>query len=294
MSTLFTATAEAGLIPVPNGNFEADILADGGYTIFTATSWVPFGGVGYGAGVFNPTTAQYAGEAPEGQNVGWMVTYNSAGLLQTLSATYQAGYTYMLTALVGDRDDYAIASFRLGLFAGGISLAENGAPLPPEGGFTLVTTTFDADSTVDGVPIEIRLSAYPGVDVDPDQDPSATGTVVDFDDVQLESSVTVTSVVPRPSGQRGFALHPPVPNPFNPGTSVAFELPEQSPASLRVYDASGRLVRRLIDRQVIPGGRHVVEWNGRNDRGEPVATGVYFCRLEAGAFTETVRMVLVK
>jgi len=281
----------AAPIPVPNGDFETVPLADGGFTIFTDPSWTTFGGVGYGAGVFNPTTTQYASEAPQGQNVGWMVVYNSAGLLQLLSETYQAGNSYTLSALVGDRDDYALAEFHVGLFADGILVSDGSSPAPPEGGFTLVSTTFDADGSVDGLPIEVRLYAYASGDVDPDQDPGAGGSVVDFDDVKLEVTPTVTAA---PSARAGFVLHQPFPNPFNPRTTLAFELSESGPVRLAVYDASGRRVRELVRGELVAVGRHDVEWNGRDDLGRPVASGVYFARLEAADSVATVRMVLVE
>jgi hypothetical protein len=83
------------------------------------------------------------------------------------------------------------------------------------------------------------------------------------------------------------------PNPFNPTTTIAFALPEPSDVSLEVYDVSGRLVRTLVD-----GGRsegvHRVVWDGTNDCGADVASGVYFCRLSALGETRRARMVLLK
>lgn len=285
------AHAVATPIPIPNGDFEAVLLADGGFTIFSDPSWTTFGGVGYGAGVFNPTTAQYAGEAPQGENVGWMVAVNSAGLSQVLSENYQAGNSYTLSALVGDRDDYALATFHVGLFADGVLVAEGTEPLPPEGGFTLVSTTFDADGSVDGFPIEIRLFAFTNSNVDPDQDPGSGGTAVDFDDVKLEVNPTVTAA---PTVQAGFVLHRPFPNPFNPRTTLAFTLAEPGPVRLAVFDATGRRVRELLRGEVVAAGRRELQWDGRDDLGRPVASGVYFARMNASESLATVRMVLVE
>jgi flagellar hook assembly protein FlgD len=62
-----------------------------------------------------------------------------------------------------------------------------------------------------------------------------------------------------------------------------------------VYDASGALVRTLVDRDEVPGDDiQRVEWNGRDDRGVPVASGVYFYRLTAGDFVKTNKLVLLK
>jgi YD repeat-containing protein len=84
------------------------------------------------------------------------------------------------------------------------------------------------------------------------------------------------------------------PNPFNPQTTIGFELPEQGGVKLRVFDLQGRLIRTLIHAEVLAPGRHDAVWNGRDDTGRQAAAGVYFYRLEAGEFRETKRMVLVR
>jgi len=101
-----------------------------------------------------------------------------------------------------------------------------------------------------------------------------------------------TGIGDRPA-EYAFALHQNVPNPFNPVTRIAYELPARMRVSLRVYDVDGRLVRRLVDTAEGPGFCSVT-WEGQNDAGEPVASGVYFYRLEAGARTETKKMVMLK
>jgi 1,4-alpha-glucan branching enzyme len=88
-------------------------------------------------------------------------------------------------------------------------------------------------------------------------------------------------------------LEPNYPNPFNPMTTIRFSLARTRNATLRVYDVSGRLVRTLVD-DVYPRGRHEVRWDGRNNRGQGVASGVYFYRLVVREFAETRRMVLIK
>jgi hypothetical protein len=83
------------------------------------------------------------------------------------------------------------------------------------------------------------------------------------------------------------------PNPFNPVTSIRFDLAEQSHVSLRIYDVAGRLVRTLIDR-VMPRARHQLIWNGDDNYGNRVASGVYFLRLSAGDVVQTQKMVIIK
>lgn len=89
-------------------------------------------------------------------------------------------------------------------------------------------------------------------------------------------------------------LHPASPNPFNPLTTISYELASAESVSLRVFDLSGRLVRVLVSGENLAEGRHEIIWNGRDDAGRQVVSGIYFYRLEAGTFIETRRMTLVK
>ncbi len=83
------------------------------------------------------------------------------------------------------------------------------------------------------------------------------------------------------------------PNPFNPSTIIRFALPRRATIQLAVYDARGNRVATLVDGEA-KAGRHAVRWNGRNLRGQPVASGVYFYRLDTDDQTLTRRMILVK
>jgi hypothetical protein len=83
------------------------------------------------------------------------------------------------------------------------------------------------------------------------------------------------------------------PNPFNPVTVVPFDLTEARPISLRIYALDGSLVKTLIDGPA-SSGSHQILWSGCDDRGRPVPAGVYYYRIEAGADSQTLRMMLVK
>jgi coenzyme F420-reducing hydrogenase alpha subunit len=83
------------------------------------------------------------------------------------------------------------------------------------------------------------------------------------------------------------------PNPFNPETEISFTLPENSYVSLTIYNIQGQKVKRLVNEYQPAGTRRVV-WNGRDEKGEGVASGIYFYRIEAGPNTVTNRMVLLK
>jgi hypothetical protein len=91
-----------------------------------------------------------------------------------------------------------------------------------------------------------------------------------------------------------FVLHPNVPDPFNPTTTIRFDVPSSGGhVTLLIYDVRGRLVRTLVDAPQ-PLGERTATWSGRDDRGNAVGTGVYFYRLVAGDFVETKKMVLLK
>ena len=89
------------------------------------------------------------------------------------------------------------------------------------------------------------------------------------------------------------ALLAPRPNPFNPRTEVRFSLEREGDASLVVYDARGRRVRTLVSAP-LTAGLHTITWQGRDDRGGSVASGVYFLKMEFGGKVMTRRMTLVR
>ncbi len=97
-----------------------------------------------------------------------------------------------------------------------------------------------------------------------------------------------------PDAPAAFALHGAAPNPFNPSTVIAFDLPRAEAVTLRVYDAAGRLVRTLLAGEPGLAGANRVTWNGRDDGGRQAASGVYLYRLQTPAHEAVGRMTLVK
>lgn len=90
-----------------------------------------------------------------------------------------------------------------------------------------------------------------------------------------------------------FALDQNYPNPFNPRATVEYDLPESARVRLAIYDVLGRYVRTLVDSRQAAGYFHTI-WDGTNERGAPVAAGVYFCRMEANDFVPVIKLVLVR
>ncbi|MBC8367036.1 right-handed parallel beta-helix repeat-containing protein [bacterium] len=91
-----------------------------------------------------------------------------------------------------------------------------------------------------------------------------------------------------------LALLPNYPNPFNPRTDIRFELPGAAVVRLSIYDVSGRLVRGFIDGELIDAGRHSVIWDGRDDEGRELSSGIYFTRFEAAGESHIGKLTLLR
>jgi choice-of-anchor A domain-containing protein len=90
-----------------------------------------------------------------------------------------------------------------------------------------------------------------------------------------------------------FELSQNYPNPFNPSTTISFALPEAGEVSLKIYNLRGQLVATL-HQGAIAAGRHQMVWDGKDAKGQQVATGVYVYRLEADGFVATKKLMLMK
>lgn len=101
------------------------------------------------------------------------------------------------------------------------------------------------------------------------------------------------SVATRAESPAEFALHPNFPNPFNPSTVIAYDLPRAAMVKITIFDALGHEVFRLHDGPQI-AGRHQLIWHARNQKGQRVSSGIYFCKMECPDFVKTVEMSLVK
>ena len=106
---------------------------------------------------------------------------------------------------------------------------------------------------------------------------------------RTRSSGTSVETVPG-LGALALSNHP---NPFNPATTLRYALPAQARVRLSVHDTAGRWLRDLVD-ETQEAGPHTVRWNGCDGAGRPLPSGVYFARLEAGAWSESRKLVLLK
>jgi hypothetical protein len=130
---------------------------------------------------------------------------------------------------------------------------------------------------------------------------TGTGTQLTIEKADLRDlenhseEVTVTGGV----GQTPFvptktALFQNQPNPFNPSTTIKYDVPAGGiQVTLRIYDIRGTLIRTLVG-GTPSGGRYTAQWDGRDNGGQRVSSGIYFYQLKAGGFVETRKMLLMK
>jgi len=153
-------------------------------------------------------------------------------------------------------------------------------------------------------PLTRTLTFTPDTPFEPGETVSVllTGGISSLWDQALETDVgwsfQVTAstdvVITDPDGLPGrFELHQNYPNPFNAETTIRFSIDRSGPASLAVYNMLGQRVVVLHQGQ-LEAGRQQISWNGTDRQGRALASGVYFCRLEAGGRSEIRRMVLLR
>ncbi|HEX6792008.1 MAG TPA: FlgD immunoglobulin-like domain containing protein [Candidatus Krumholzibacteria bacterium] len=118
----------------------------------------------------------------------------------------------------------------------------------------------------------------------------ATNQEVVFDAFTFVSATPTAVATPPARGTRLFDARP---NPFNPSTTITYRLARAGQAELVIFDVSGRRVRVLVN-DAVSEGDHDAMWDGRDDHGRLVSSGVYFYRLRAGGVAETKKMVLLK
>jgi hypothetical protein len=107
-----------------------------------------------------------------------------------------------------------------------------------------------------------------------------------FENLQLNNDNDVQS----PSS---FKLYSNYPNPFNPVTTLRYDLPEDGLVNITIYDMMGRVVKTLVNSSQIAGYKSI-QWNATNDRNELVSAGLYLYTIQAGEFRQTRKMVLLK
>ncbi|MCP4547504.1 MAG: T9SS type A sorting domain-containing protein [bacterium] len=184
-------------------------------------------------------------------------------------------------------------------WVGNLAVAE-GYPehLAVEGGYAYLAGTYGCGLRVIDVsdpanPSEVAFSDLPG---------DCTSILVDerrvcigamYEGIWIFEHTTLTGIDPLPGMPDYHVLGRNFPNPFNPTTTIEFNLPRESKICLEIFDVRGRLVRTLVN-GVVAGGDRSVDWDGRDNSKRELSSGLYLYRLETDSFTETRSMVLMK
>ena len=154
-----------------------------------------------------------------------------------------------------------------------IDLAVLGTGEAFRGSGPLALMTFDTEGEIDLAFAECDLRSVDNTEMNP--------TVHDLA-LRLEGA--------RPAATRLIGVQP---NPFNPTTTVRYQIHRPGPVTLQVYDARGRRVAVLVDESLAPG--HYAEtWHGRDDNGYEVASGTYFIRMSTATYERTIKAVMLK
>jgi hypothetical protein len=123
----------------------------------------------------------------------------------------------------------------------------------------------------------------------------AWGTFWDNPEIaDIEAIITSVDTNPNSDPPQEFALLQNFPNPFNPNTRIAYDLPENTVVTLKIYNLLGKEVRTLVNKESQPAGRQTVLWDGRNNSGQLVSSGMFIYRIEAGSISQTRKMVMLK
>jgi hypothetical protein len=190
-----------------------------------------------------------------------------------------------LVSMIAPSPDWFVGVSNLSLFENGDWVEERIVSLLPYDSGTDGGTTYTS----------------PNLDTDPAEPIMQITTLPVGNGVPLGTFTFTRTDVPTAVGPGSGTAGPPArttlfqnaPNPFNPATTVRFDLGQSGHVSLRIFDVRGRPVRTLVSLQ-LPRDRHAIVWDGTDDAGVSVPSGTYFYRLRASGFVQTRKLVVAK
>jgi hypothetical protein len=212
----------------------------------------------------------------EGDHLRLTVWLKGANLVPDSAALYPGTWSVGLTPLWfakgGNNDGYDV-----------IQANDFTWQFPAVTSFDWAPYTLDVTVPAGAKVLEVRLHTYSRF----------TGTIY-WDDVTIEVIGTTTAVRdPNAEVPAVYELGQNYPNPFNPSTTISYGVPRNGEVTLVVYDMLGRQVRELA-RGYASAGRYTVTWDGHDDQGHAVGSGMYLYRLTAGDHAMVNKMVFVK
>jgi hypothetical protein len=201
---------------------------------------------------------------------------------------------------------------------------------PPECSLPVQMSNMEGESTVDGIELRWETASEVGsagfhvwrsdavdgsyeritTSLIPGQGNNSSGAVYNFTDKNYEGDATYYYRIEQVDADGGsemfsaievtalfipteYALSQNYPNPFNPMTTFTYDVPEVSDVTIRVYSLLGKEVRTLYSKQQMPG-RYTEVWDGTDNTGRKLASGVYFLRMQAGSYSKLRKMTLIR
>ena len=234
---------------------------------------------------------QYAtvGQEDASESDGLELTY--AGVYAPGMAPIGPGLAVKLTTDAPVYNPYVVSAFTLARQGEAVELTWRVDDSRPLTGWSIVRVDANGETVLNANPLAAGVRGY----ID---EGAATDAVYrlyslhPYGHRNLAGSADLTTATGT-EGLVRFVLHPVQPNPTRGDARIAFTLGNGGPATLRVYDVAGRLVRVLLDDER-PEGPSSLTWDGRDHRGQDAAAGVYFMRLESGGEARTQKLLMVR
>jgi hypothetical protein len=203
--------------------------------------------------------------------------------------------SYLITTTVWDNISVVIGELKVSLFYRSMRDINDAdfteIPMLDCGGF-LYRENIPAQQSGTTVEYYIKAEDRMGnVSYDPTNTPDSVYNFLVDVNVGIENDPPPLALVPKT-----FALSQDYPNPFNPSTTIRYDIPvgrNSVQVEINIYDVRGRLVRKLVDQEK-EAGRYKVHWDGRGEHGQQVSSGVYLYQIDAGEFISTRKMVLIR
>ena len=223
------------------------------------TTSVPHGGL--------KMAASFASTTPP--NNDWMITpqFNNANELKFWAKSHTA--------------QYGLERFKVGVSTTGTAPAD----------FTIISGANYIQAPVDWTEYTYPLSSY-------GRTPIRIGIQCVSNDafIFFVDDVLVTGIVDGDDPTAPVvvtSLNTNYPNPFNPSTTISYSVKEALPVTIEIYNVKGQLVKTLINEQKA-AGTHTVVWNGTDNSNRPVSSGVYYYKMNAGKYSSTKKMIMMK
>lgn len=238
---------------------QAYIIFNPSATVPPVTTAVPHGG--------NKFAACFASTTPP--NNDWLITPQIAGggEMKFWARTFHA--------------DYGLEEFKIGVSTTGTAPAN----------FTIITGASAVLAPLEWTEFTYDLSAFAGEQIYVGiQCISNDHFIFMVDDVTISGGV---------SNQEGVApvyttaLKGNYPNPFNPETTISFSVKDAGPVNIEIYNVKGQLVKKLVN-DVRAAGEHTVVWNGMDNNGRSVSSGIYYFKMNTGKYSSTKKMIMMK